>query len=262
MRPGAKGRFSSVDIGSVDSMSGAQLHSVAVTHVGLVRKHNEDSFLDRPDIGLWVVADGMGGMTAGGVASRMIVTALDGIATAIDAATLMQDVRLRIQTVNSQLRDMAAAHGPMTVMGSTIAGLLIHDGHFAGFWAGDSRIYRVRAGELDRLTHDHSLVQEMVDAGLLLPGDAERHPNASVINRAVGVDDDLRLESVHARVEPGDIFLICSDGLTRMVTDEELEQHLGEGPIAAACDTLLALVLKRGAKDNVTIVLVESPARP
>lgn len=231
--------------------------SVARSDVGSVRKHNEDSFLDRPDIGLWVVADGMGGMTAGDVASRAIVAALDGIAEAVDAASLMREVRARIATVNTDLRDMAARRGPTTTIGSTIAGLMLHGGHFACFWAGDSRVYRHRGGELDRLTRDHSLVQDMVDAGLLRPEDAESHPHASVIQRAVGVDDEVALDCVQARMEPGDVFLLCSDGLTRMVGDEELEEHLGREPIERACESLLALVLRRGAKDNVTIVLVE-----
>ena len=237
-------------------MSGAW-RSVARSDVGCVRKHNEDSFLDRPDIGLWVVADGMGGMTAGDVASRAIVTALDGIAEAVNAASLMREVQARIAGVNTDLREMAARRGPTTTIGSTVAGLMLHGGHFACFWAGDSRVYRLRAGELDRLTRDHSLVQDMVDSGLLRPEDAESHPHASVIQRAVGVDDEVALDCVQARVEPGDVFLLCSDGLTRMVGDEELEDYLTREPIGLASDTLLALVLRRGAKDNVTILLVE-----
>jgi serine/threonine protein phosphatase PrpC len=230
---------------------------VARTHVGKVRSHNEDSFLDRPDIGLWVVADGMGGMTAGDVASQAIVAALDGIREAPDAPSLMKEVRGRVAAVNADLRRLATERGPDTVIGSTIAGLLVHNAHFACFWAGDSRVYRHRDGELDRLTHDHSFVQEMIDAGLLLPDQAERHPNASVINRAVGVDDDFSLDCVHAKVMPGDIFLLCSDGLTRMVSDEELEIHLAQGALEQVSDALLSLVLQRGAKDNVTMVLVE-----
>jgi len=231
--------------------------SVAVSDVGRVRKHNEDSFLDRPDIGLWAVADGMGGMTAGDVASRAIVTSLDAIEDAPDAASLLKQVRSRVASVNAELRALAAARGPTTTIGSTLVALILHAGHFACLWAGDSRIYRLRAGELDRLTRDHSLVQDMVDAGLLRPEDAESHPHASVIQRAVGVDDEVALDCVHAKFEPGDIFLLCSDGLTRMVSDQELEDGLAREPIGQASATLLDMVLTRGAKDNVTIVLVE-----
>jgi serine/threonine-protein phosphatase Stp1 len=239
-------------------MTDPLVRSVGRSHVGLVRSHNEDSYLDRPDIGLWVVADGMGGMTAGDVASRLIVSTLDEIEEVKSAAALLQQVRMRVRGANAELRDLAAQRGANAI-GSTIAGLIVHSGHFACFWAGDSRVYRSRAGELDRLTRDHSLVQDMVDAGLLHPDDAEKHPNASVIQRAVGVEDEVAMECVHARVEPGDRFLLCSDGLTRMVGDAELEAQLAYAPIELACDALINLVLERGAKDNVTIVLVEIP---
>ncbi len=237
-------------------MDSTRIRSVACSHVGLVRKHNEDSFLDRPDIGLWVVADGMGGQTAGDVASRAIVASLNEIAEARDAASLMQEVGSRVAEVNTALRTLAQRRGPRVTIGSTVAGLLVRDGHFACFWAGDSRIYRYRARELDRLTRDHSLVQDMVDSGLLAPADAEKHPNASVIQRAVGVEDKIELDGVHAELEPGDMFLLCSDGLTRMVNDEELEDQLGRGTIEDVSQALLATVLQRGAKDNVTIILV------
>lgn len=235
------------------------MRSVACSHTGLVRKHNEDSYLERPDIGLWAVADGMGGMSAGEVASQAIASALDGIGGPLGPSDLVLEVRRRIEAVNARLRVLAARRGPDVVIGSTFVGLVVRDGSFAVLWAGDSRLYRFRDGELDRLTRDHSLVQDMVDAGLLAPGDAERHPNASVIQRAVGVDEDILLDTVGARVQPGDVFLLCSDGLTRMVGDEELEGELGRGSIEQVCDSLLALVLARGAKDNVTIVLVQSP---
>ncbi len=233
-----------------------ELRSVACTHVGLVRKHNEDSFLDRPDIGLWAVADGMGGMTAGEVASQAIVAALGGIAGPLDAIALTAEIRDRVASVNRNLLELAEARGPGTVIGSTLAGLVVRCGHFACFWAGDSRVYRLRAGELDQLTRDHSLVQDMVDAGLLRPEDAERHPHANVVQRAVGVDDDLVLDWVHARIVPGDVFLICTDGLTRMVGPEELEQVLATGGIAQTAPALIDLALARGARDNVTVVLV------
>ena len=225
------------------------------THVGLVRAHNEDAFLDRPDLALWAVADGMGGMTAGEVASRAVVEALDTIPPGLDAPALLAVIRARIAAVNASLLALAAARGPDTVIGTTVAGLVLHSGWFACFWAGDSRIYRARAGTLEQLTRDHSLVQDMVDAGALAPEDAERHPHASVIQRAVGVDEDVELQWAHARIEPGDVFLICSDGLTRMVPDAEIAQAL-HAPIEAAAPALLARTLERGARDNVTLILV------
>lgn len=237
-------------------MSGPLMRSVGCTHAGLVRSHNEDAFLERPDLGLWVVADGMGGMTAGEVASRAVVAALDGIAEPLEAAAMLAEIRARLAGVNAELLAMAGRRGPGTTIGCTVAGLLAHSGWFACFWAGDSRVYRFRGGELDRLTRDHSLVQDMVDAGVLAPEDAERHPHASVIQRAVGVDEALELQWNRARVQRGDVFLLCSDGLTRMVDDAELEEALGRGPIERVCPALLDMTLARGAKDNVTIVLV------
>ena len=230
--------------------------SVGCTHVGLVRSHNEDAFLERPDLGLWAVADGMGGMTAGEVASQAVVAALDGIPASLDPAALLAEVRARLAAVNAHLLDLAARRGPDTTIGCTVAGLILHRGYFACFWAGDSRIYRYRAGELDQLTRDHSLVQDMVDAGVLAAEDAEKHPHASVIQRAVGVDAELELQWGHARVEPGDVFLLCSYGLTRMVPDALLERAMGGGSIERVCPELLRMTLERGARDNVTIVLV------
>lgn len=235
-------------------MTGLRFHSAARSHVGLVRTQNEDAALDRPDLGLWVVADGMGGMTAGEVASQAIVAALGQPYAELAPSDFLHEIRQRLDRVNAELRAFAAQRE--ATIGSTIAGLLVRSGFFVCFWAGDSRVYRHRAGDLDRLTRDHSLVQEMVDSGLLPPEQADCHPRANVISRAVGVEDSLALECAHARVEPGDVFLLCSDGLTRSVTDEELERHLARAPIEAAIDSLLALVLERGAKDNVTIVLV------
>ena len=241
-------------------MGGPGLRSVVCSHVGLVRKQNEDAFLDRPDIGLWAVADGMGGLAAGDVASKAVVAALGGIPGPLEAPALPNEVRRRIAAANAHLRRLAAERGPGTMMGSTVAGLIAQHGHFACFWAGDSRVYRLRGGELDQLTRDHSLVQDMVDAGQLQPGDAEQHPYASVIQRAVGVDEQVALEWVHAPLQPGDVFMLCSDGLTRMVSNPELEAHLQgglvRGGLEQTCQTLLALVLARGAKDNVTVVLV------
>ena len=241
-------------------MGGLTYRSVACSHTGLVRSHNEDSYLDRPDLGLWAVADGMGGMTAGDVASQAIVRALNSLDVQPSGPAFVAEIKRRLAGVNDELRALAASRRTPTAIGSTVAGLLAFRDHFACFWAGDSRIYRLRGGELDRLTRDHSLVQDMMDAGLLSPEAAESHPHASVIQRAVGVDDTLELEFTHARIRPGDVFLLCSDGLTRMVGDEELERELGRLPLDAICDTLLALVLERGAKDNVTMILVACDA--
>lgn len=233
-----------------------QFQSVACSHPGLVRRHNEDAYLERADIGLWAVADGMGGMTAGDVASQAVVRALASIEPQPTGTAFVAAVTDRLADANAELRTLAASRNAPTAIGATVAGLLIFAEHFACFWAGDSRVYRLRRGELDRLTRDHSLVQDMIDAGQLAPEKAEAHPHASVINRAVGAEDGLELEFTHARIQPDDLFLICSDGLTRMVSDEELERELARLPLEQARDRLLAMVLERGAKDNVTLILI------
>ena len=230
--------------------------SAARSHTGRVRTHNEDAYLERPEIGLWVVADGMGGMTSGDVASQAVVSAMAEMPAQATGAGYIAEITARLTQANAVLQALAHSRNTPTPIGATVAGLLMFGAHFACFWAGDSRIYRWRSGELDRLTRDHSLVQDMVDSGLLAPGLAESHPHASVIQRAVGVEATLELEFTHARVQPGDVYLLCSDGLTRMVADEELEQQVGGHPIEAVCDRLLELVLQRGARDNVTMILV------
>jgi len=238
-------------------MTGAfKYRSVARTHQGLVRSYNEDSYFERPDLGLWAVADGMGGLTSGDVASQSVVRTLALITRQDSGAGFVAEIKARLADANAELQALAASRHTPTPIGSTVAGLLVFADHFACFWAGDSRVYRLRRGDLDRLTRDHSLVQDIVDSGLLAPDRAESHPHASVIQRAVGVEEKLELEFTHARIEPGDLFLLCSDGLTRMVSDEELELELGRLPLEQACDVLIATVLERGAKDNVTIVLV------
>lgn len=236
-------------------MGTMEVRSIACSHVGLVRTANEDSFLECSDLGLFVVADGMGGATAGALASNAIVTALGAIPRTLSAPSLLAEIRARIDRVNSDLQREAAARGPDVMIGSTVAGLVLREGHFACFWAGDSRVYRLRAGELDQLTRDHSAVQQMIDAGVLHPSEAERHPHANVISRAVGVDPAVQLDWVHAPIRAGDIFLVCSDGLTRFVADAEIEAALATTRIERAIQDLLALTLARGARDNVTVVL-------
>jgi serine/threonine protein phosphatase PrpC len=141
-------------------------------------------------------------------------------------------------------------------IGSTVVGLAIADGQYRCFWAGDSRAYRVRAGQIEQVSRDHSMVQDLVDAGLLAPEDAENHPNANIITRAVGVNESLKVDIVQGEALPGDLYLLASDGLTRLVNDEELAAILTSRGIDAA-DMLIETSLSRGAPDNVTLVVVK-----
>ena len=232
--------------------------SAARSHTG-GRALNEDRVLERCDVGLWAVADGMGGHRAGDVASGLVVEALGRVASFASGYGYLNDVTAQLQAVNRDLIDRAGADPARPgLMGSTVVALLAHEGYYACVWAGDSRAYLLRDGRLTRITHDHSLVQELVDSGALTPEQARSHPRASVITRAIGVAEPLHLEKRHGAIEAGDVFLLCSDGLTGAVRDEEIEERLMRGDLERNADDLLGLALGRGARDNVSLVLVEA----
>lgn len=242
-------------------MTSLCFRSAGVTHQGAVRSHNEDAFIERPDIGLWAVADGAGGHEAGEVASAMLVAALGTIPAGLSAAELLAQVRLLSTETHVALRAEAARRGAHTTIASTLVVLLARGDHFACLWAGDSRIYLWRGGVLHQLTRDHSLVQELVDSGMLRPEEAEGHPRANVITRAIGAEDTTpELDKVSDRALPGDRFLLCSDGLTKTLPHEEMAALLGAGANPAAA--LVAAALQRRATDNVTAITVEAAIAP
>jgi len=231
----------------------SRFESWAVTHPGAVRSHNEDTFVDRPDLGLWAVADGAGGHDAGEVASGMLKQALEEIPAGLSASELLAQVRLRVEAVHQALREEAERRGPRSIIASTLVVLLARDGHFACLWAGDARAYLLRDGVLAQVTRDHSLVQELVDAGAITPEEAEGHPRANVITRAVGAAEALELDKVSSRLAAGDRFLLCSDGLSKTLPDAELAVLLaGPGPAERLVDEALA----RHATDNITVVAI------
>jgi serine/threonine protein phosphatase PrpC len=239
-----------------------RFESAARTHVGRVRDHNEDAFLDRSDIGLWAVADGMGGHEAGEVASGLIVDTLDRLEPALAFEARIEALADGLDQVNRTLVAQGDRLEPRSVIGSTVVALLADRDRFACMWAGDSRCYRLRGGALERLSHDHSLVQEMVDSGELTPAAAKTHRRANVITRAVGVHFTLALDLRQGEVVPGDLFLLCSDGLTGMVEDPEIAELMQGQDLEAAADRLIQTTLDRGARDNVTVVLVRPLAQP
>lgn len=232
---------------------------VSRTHVGLRRKINEDSVFVDTGRGLWAVADGMGGHEAGEVASAMVTDALRRLPEADDLDELAERAVETIGDVNRALIELARSNGreDAGTIGTTVVGLAIADGAFRCFWMGDSRAYRLRDGEIVRITHDHSLVQELVDAGMLKPEEAEAHENANLITRAVGVAEKAEVEIVSGDVRTGDQFLLASDGLTRLVGDDELTAELERGSPDEAADHLIQTVLGRGAPDNVSLVIVK-----
>jgi len=233
---------------------GADWETAIRCHPGLKREVNEDAYIARPDLGLWAVADGMGGHARGDYASRSIVEALDALPSvpgperADRVADALEAAHRRIQQKSREL------HEPV---GSTVVAFVAENGSAVLLWVGDSRLYRYRAGALERLSHDHSMVQEWIDQGMVRPEEAENLPNANVITRAVGMDEALQIDRRRFPVQAGDLFLLCSDGLTRELGEDELAGILASDPsLEAVADRLLDDVLARGAHDNVTLILL------
>jgi protein phosphatase/serine/threonine-protein phosphatase Stp1 len=232
------------------------LRSFAVTHCGTVRPHNEDTFVDAPQLGLFAVADGAGGHAAGEVASGMLAEALSALPAALAPAEALAQIRLAVVAVHMALQAEAARRGD-AMIASTLVILLIREGHFVALWSGDSRLYLLRAGVLSQVTRDHSLVQALLDEGAITPQQALTHPQANVITRAIGApDDNGELDKTIGLAKPGDIFMLCSDGLTKVLDDATIAQLMASADPARA---LIDAALSGGARDNVTAVVVRVP---
>jgi protein phosphatase len=242
-------------------LSLATFDTGASTHVGKVRHRNEDRFLSKPDAGLWAVADGMGGHEDGEFASQTIVEALGTIEVPASAADLLARCEVQIVEANARLRDESRARGGV-VLGATIAVLLIHENHYACVWSGDSRIYMVRDHAITQLSRDHTEVQQLLAEGTITPEEAKTWPKSNVITRAIGVFDAPELELNSGPLLPGDSFVICSDGLTQHIKDEEILGYVMTGGSQQACEALIGLTLERGASDNVTVVVVRYQPNP
>jgi len=227
------------------------------SHVGRRRKINEDAVLGRPDLGLWAVADGMGGHDAGEVASAMVVDGLGACPPGLSLDDRTTAAREVLKAVAARLAALGAEGPSRRTIGSTVVALLAGPDAFACLWAGDSRAYRARRGAIAQLTCDHSLVQELVDAGEIAAADAAAHPNANIITRAVGAGA-LDLDCVTGDLRPGDAFLLASDGLTRLMSEAELLDALQAADLDAAADGLIDACLERGAPDNVSFVLLRA----
>ncbi|WEK46598.1 MAG: protein phosphatase 2C domain-containing protein [Candidatus Andeanibacterium colombiense] len=226
------------------------------THVGLKRKLNEDSVLALTDKAIWAVADGMGGHEAGEVASAKVIEALSGLPESHEPERQAQLAVEALKRVNRDLIELGNDGVEHKTIGSTVVGLAIGDGQYRCFWAGDSRAYRIRDGGIVQISRDHSLVQDLIAAKMIEPEEAETHPNANVITRAVGAAEDLNVDTVGGVAFAGDIFLLGSDGLTRVVSQIEILAALYSKPLEQAADSLLEKVLERGAPDNVSFVIV------
>lgn len=234
--------------------------SHAISHTGKVRKLNEDAYIERPEIGLWAVADGMGGHAAGDVASRTVVEALARVAPPRSLRATVDDMEDQLLAANARLRELAHGYDDDRTIGSTVVSLLVYRQLGIVMWAGDSRAYLQRQGALTQLTRDHSEVGELVRRGVILAEDAEAHPSANVITRAIGAGDELFVDIDAEGLQPGDTLLLCSDGLYRHLTDAEICEHLARQDPETICRQLIALTLERGAQDNVTVLVVSLQA--
>lgn len=229
-----------------------EYRSAALTHAGRVRSTNQDAFVDRADVRLWAVADGMGGHMDGDVASRMVC---EGLADLMPSATLdetLNDVQRRMSQVNTKL--YAAAVRPVNPVqsGSTVVVFVVKRTACAILWAGDSRLYRLRHQQLTQLTTDHTWAAQM-----LPEADQDEDADHSIM-RAVGGEDTLVLDVRRDRVRLGDRYLLCSDGLTRELTSTHIAMLLGQGDVHESAQALLDATLAAGARDNVTIVVIEA----
>ncbi len=236
-----------------------------LSDVGRRRDSNEDEFLVAPEVGLYAVADGMGGHAAGEVASRLAIETVeasirgaheDGPHVSARAAT--DALRAAVAAANRRICDSMEGHEERRGMGTTLAALLLRgDGAVIGH-VGDSRVYLLRDGELHRMTHDHSWVMEQVRMGLLSDDAAQHHPMRNIVTRALGGRADVAVDIVLEPVRPGDLFVVCSDGLNSMLEDEairEIAERHRDDP-EACCRALIDAANRRGGEDNVTVVVV------
>jgi PPM family protein phosphatase len=242
-------------------VSGIQSSSAA-THTGHVRRSNEDSYLSSPP--LFVVADGMGGARAGEVASRICVDTFRDMAGAVGMpAELLERV---IGEANRRIHAKAIADPALGGMGTTVTAALLADDVVTIGHVGDSRAYRFRDGQLEQLTDDHSLVGELLRSGAINEAEAASHPQRAIITRVLGTEPTVQVDTVAAAARDGDVFMLCSDGLTTMVDDERIQAILAEpGQLPERCRALVQAANQAGGDDNVTVILFrigDPPAVP
>lgn len=232
--------------------------SFAGTTVGKRRKINEDAYLERPEIGLWVVADGMGGHSAGDVASTAAVDALGTLCPSGNLESYSAYASECLRMVNADLLKMAGRLGAGQIMGTTVVVMLAVAERCAAIWAGDSRLYQLQDGMLTQLTRDHSLATELSQQGIYPSSQAGADNAQNIVTRALGAGPDLALDVVNFEAHAGDVYLLCSDGLDKEVGNREIADILGQGDCRVSVPKLLDMALERGARDNVTVVVVHA----
>lgn len=240
------------------------------TDPGMVREHNEDCFVIVPESGLAVLADGMGGHLAGEVASAMAIDQvsqhllnafarsheLAAIGSADDSSLLVE----AIKTANAAIHQASMTRPEQSGMGTTIVAAVFSNDRLTVAHVGDSRLYRYRDGVLSQITEDHSMVQELLRRGLISPEEARTSVNKNLVTRALGVDPVVEVDVRETDLAPGDLYLLCSDGLNDVLTDEEIAGHIANHPndLDAAARSMIQQVNERGGPDNVSIVLIRA----
>jgi protein phosphatase len=251
----------------------SSLHMTGKTDTGMVRDHNEDCFLIVPESGIAILADGMGGHQAGEVASAMAIDRVthyllnafaasnraksaDGNDASFESTTLVD----AIKTANAAIHDASMSRAEQSGMGTTIVAASFHGNMLTVAHVGDSRLYRYRNGVLSQVTEDHSMVQELLRRGLMTPEEARTSLNRNLVTRALGIDPVVEVDVREQPYEDGDLYLLCSDGLNDVLTDEEIAAVLASHPdsMESAAQQLITDVNARGGPDNVSIVLIHT----
>ncbi len=245
--------------------------SAALSDVGMKRTNNEDAYALRPDLGLYVVADGMGGHSCGEVASKIAVSQiveflensrLDEESTwpyAYDDSLSFQGNKLKtaVSAANEKIQEYAGQHAESRGMGTTVVAAMVHDDRLIMSHVGDSRAYLFRGGALSALTSDHSWVNEQVKMGFLSQSEAQHHPFRNVITKALGTKGEALADVSETPLMAGDLVLLCTDGLNTMVSDEKIAKLLSEArDLEKACKALVEAANEGGGEDNVTVLLL------
>lgn len=234
------------------------MQTAVLTHVGLVRQKNEDSYAVLPEHNLYAVADGMGGHQAGELASRLALKVLGELVSTPRPGENCRDKLVQaVQEANRRVYELSQRDADKQGMGTTLTAVWIRDGvaHLAHI--GDSRAYLLRNSELKLLTNDHSLVGELVRQGSLTPREAQFHPSRHALTRALGIEAEVKVDTKSMTLNKNDLLFLCTDGLTNLVTDEEIEAVFAEiSDLQRALEKLVQLCLERGAHDNITMLAI------
>jgi serine/threonine protein phosphatase PrpC len=247
-----------------------ELKIAAKTDTGLVRSHNEDAIAHNHEYGLAILADGMGGYNAGEVASAIATSTLKesvegqlhdrSWSTRTNHSRFIQHLLVgSVERANAAILDAARKEPQFSGMGTTVVAAIFHQNKLTVAHVGDSRVYRLRRGELALITRDHSMLQEQIDAGLIDPEWARFSANRNLITRAVGVDHVVNVEVHDHQTQPGDIYLLCSDGLSDMLSMQEIGDILNKtaSDLELTCDALVARANKNGGRDNTSVILID-----